>query len=625
MRLPRWLVAALLAPGLGLADVSPAYLHQVQHRALTQGLEREEGWRALGHYRSAYGRFVSDADDPAFFLAQGGKHDPKAELLATLEAFFRSGDGDGHPQCRFPARYHWLKARLAFQGEKLPDRDCPAFRKWRDTLEAHAVSLIFPAAYMNSPSSVFGHTFLRLDRVNQNEDNVLLAYTINYAAQAVDENELFYAYRGLFGGYPGIVTVQPFYDKVKEYRDWENRDIWEYRLNLAPEEVAQLVRHVWEIKPIRFDYFFIDENCSYRLLSLLDVARPGLALRLQFPYRSIPVDTVRAVVTARLVSGTDYRPSAATTLETHIRQLNREQRQLARQLATGKIAPDSPALIRLAPEARAAVLESAYEFARYRALDERLPREMTAKAAYALLRARSRLQVPPPLAPPPRPAIRDDEGHRARRAGLGVGFYDHRGYGEISLRSAYHDLTDPWPGYRQGAQIRFLDGALRYHEDHRLSLERLDVLSIESISPRNDFLKPVSWGVELGAHRKLLRDDRPLVGYLSGQTGMSYEFGGGLAYGLLGATLEVGDPLKTGVQIGLGPRLGWLYRGLGGQGMLSFSAHCFFAGPEYCGGKLGLAHTVNLGRDFALHFTFSRERGQDRYANEIGLSLQRFF
>lgn len=625
MRLCCWLVVALLAPALCLADTASAYLPLLQQRALSLGLEREEGWLALGHYRSAYGRLVSDADDPAFFLAKTGKRDPQAELLATLEAFFRPGDGDGHPQCRFPARYHWLKTRLDFQRARLAERDCPGFRDWRDKLEAHAVSLIFPSAYLNSPSSMFGHTFLRLDRVNQNDDSVLLAYTINYAAKAVDENELFYAYKGLFGGYPGIVTVQPFYEKVKEYRDWENRDIWEYRLNLAPEEVAQLVRHVWEIVPIRFDYFFIDENCSYRLLGLLDVARPGLGLRRRFPYRAIPVDTVRAVVAAGLVEGIDYRPSAATTLETHIRQLSREQRRLARRLAVGKIVPDSPAVTGLAPEARAAVLESAYEFARYRALDERLPREPTAKTAFELLRARSRVEKPSLLAPPQRPAVRDDEGHKPKRAGLGLGFYDHRAYGEIGLRSAYHDLTDPWPGYRQGAQIRFLDGVLRYYEDHRLQLERLDVIDIKSISPRDDFLKPVSWGVAFGTHRKLLRDERPLVGYLSGETGFAYEIGGGLAYGLLGATLEAGSALQAGVQLGFGPRLGWLYRGLGGQGMLSFSANCFFASQEYCGGKLGLAHTVNLGRDLALHFSLSRERGQGRYANELGVSLQHFF
>jgi hypothetical protein len=40
---------------------------------------------------------------------------------------------------------------------------------------------------------------------------------------------------------------------------------------------------------------------------------------------------------------------------------------------------------------------------------------------------------------------------------------------------------------------------------------------------------------------------------------------------------------------------------------------------------LALEHTVNLGREFALRLNLSRERGQGRYASEVGLSLQHFF
>ena len=53
---------------------------------------------------------------------------------------------------------------------------------------------------------------------------------------------------------------------------------------------------MWELKQIQFDYFFFDENCSYRLLELLQVARPGLQLTTQFPLTAIPTDTVKAIL-----------------------------------------------------------------------------------------------------------------------------------------------------------------------------------------------------------------------------------------------------------------------------------------------------------------------------------------
>lgn len=84
------------------------------------------------------------------------------------------------------------------------------------------------------------------------------------------------------GGYPGLFALVPYQEKLSEYRSLENRDLWEYRLNLTQAETERMVEHVWELKQIKFDYFFFDENCSYRLLELLQVARPSLRLTGQF-------------------------------------------------------------------------------------------------------------------------------------------------------------------------------------------------------------------------------------------------------------------------------------------------------------------------------------------------------
>jgi hypothetical protein len=606
----------------GLEDPS-ALLRQ----ARAMRLHDDPAWLALGHYRrTVFGDWASDADDPTFFLAKTGQHDPEGELSATLLAYFAPGDGDHHPRCRFPARYHWLMSRLNFGSSTSLDRDCKAFSEWADTLKAHSVSLIFPASYLNSPSSMFGHTFLRLDRENQHEDARLLAYTINYAADVnVADNELFYAYRGLFGGYPGVITAQPFYEKVQEYSDFENRDIWEYALNLTPAETAQLIRHVWEIRPVRFDYYFIGENCSYRILSLLDVARPTLALREKFPYRSIPSDTVRAIVDAGLVRRVDYRPSAATVLNEHARQLTTRQLRMALQLANGKISSDSESLKRLSASEQAATLETAYESLRYRTLADKLPRDSIARLSYQLLAARSRIDVASPLKSPEPPATRDDEGHKPWRADLGFGFFDHTAFGSFRLRSAYHDLTDPVDGYRLGAQIKFLDASFRYYEDDRFRVEAVDVINIASLTPRTAFIQPLSWSVGLGARRKLLETGRPLVGYLDGGVGLSYSIGDGMIFGLVNATFEASEAIRTGVDIAMGPRIGWLYQGLGGQGLLDFRIDCYFAGDEYCAGGLHLDHTVNLGRDYALNLRLGRERGERTYASEFFLSIRRYF
>jgi hypothetical protein len=88
----------------------------------------------------------------------------------------------------------------------------------------------------------------------------LLDYTVNYAASTQQERGLSFAFKGLFGGYQGSFSVEPYYAQVKRYGDLENRDIWEYRLALSYEEVIRMMMHAWELKSAKLDYYFIDEN-----------------------------------------------------------------------------------------------------------------------------------------------------------------------------------------------------------------------------------------------------------------------------------------------------------------------------------------------------------------------------
>ena len=140
---------------------------------------------------------------------------------------------------------------------------------------------------------MFGHTFLRVDPKDQTEQTRILAYTINYAAEVPPNPGIEYAYKGIFGGYKGFFSTIPYYLKVKEYRDIENRDIWEYRLNFSPKQIDRLLMHAWELGNAYFDYFFFKENCAYHILSLLEVADPSLRLTERFHFWTIPADTIR--------------------------------------------------------------------------------------------------------------------------------------------------------------------------------------------------------------------------------------------------------------------------------------------------------------------------------------------
>jgi len=122
---------------------------------------------------------------------------------------------------------------------------------------------------------MFGHTLLRIDGKSKSN---LISYAVNYSANTTDTNGFIYAWKGLTGRYKGYYSLMPYYLKVKEYNELEHRDMWEYRLKLTEAEVKKMLNHTWELNNIHSPYYFIDENCSYSLLFLIESARPDLHL-----------------------------------------------------------------------------------------------------------------------------------------------------------------------------------------------------------------------------------------------------------------------------------------------------------------------------------------------------------
>ncbi len=533
------LVAALMAPVRASAAPdaqTQRYIQTLQQQARQMQLADTTMWRTLVHYRVHPVTRVdrSLADDSDFFLSPQGVRDPAQELDATLAAFF---DTDtlhalGQPAaCRFIARYQWLHEKLHFDASIMPTPDCPRYRQWRAGIQADKVTLIFPSAYLNSPASMYGHTFVRLDPRPEpgQTSSPLLSYAVNYAANG-DENEgLAYALKGLTGLYAGQFTNAPYYLRIREYNDLENRDIWEYELTLTPQEIDRLLAHTWELGPTRFDYYFFDENCSYHLLSLLDAARPELGLSARFTWWAIPLDTVKAVTqTPGLLQAVRYRPSNSTELRHRADLLGPQAATLALQLSQGQLAPSALAQHEANPARQALILETAERLTSFEATRKNSTEAATQRERMALLAARAALPAGEPLTVPT-PAVDPTAGHDTARTDILIGQRNGHGLVQIQARPAYHDLLDPEQGYQRGAAIQFFSLALSKAANGHVQLERLVPVEIASLSPREPLLSAKSWRVHIGLERAdHARPDgsRPLGINLQGGPGVAYELNG---------------------------------------------------------------------------------------------------
>ncbi|NMY99013.1 DUF4105 domain-containing protein [Pseudomonas proteolytica] len=487
-----------------------------------QQLANDPFWLSLGHYEagkiSGWRSYVSDQK---FFIAKDGAHHPDAELKATVEALYAPASlGEKHTQCVYPARSRWLKDQL--QLSDLPAVDCAEFKQWFKDVAPHSAVMIFPAAYLNSPSSMFGHTLLRIDQADvQSNKTALLSYAINFGAYIEgSDNSILYAWKGLMGGYPGLFALVPYQEKLSEYRSLENRDLWEYRLNLTQVETERMVEHVWELKQIQFDYFFFDENCSYRLLELLQVARPGLRLTEQFPLTAIPTDTVKAVKDAGLVEKIDYRPSRERELLERAKPLDSDEQQWVLKISDDQKQLQDPTFKSLGKDRQALIIDAAYRLGRYRANGLERDSERSQRS-FELLRAIN--QNPAPDLQIDRPGL-PENGHESRTWQAGIGTRGDKAFGEYGLRMAYHDLNDNAEGFPLGAQIEILQMKLRQYEGNNWQLQQLDLATIRSLTPRNELLQPLSWQVTGGLERVPGKhDDETLVSHVNGGAGGTWQ------------------------------------------------------------------------------------------------------
>lgn len=483
----------------------------------------------------------SEIDDEAFFLSPEGSSDAKAELEATIKALMNETVFDDNATaCRFPARKWWLAKELDIQG--LPAVECKAFDTLMKKVDPRSASLVFPSAYINSPASMFGHTFIRID---SSYTSKMLSYAINYAANADSstENGMVFAIKGLVGGYYGNYSLLPYYEKIKEYRDSEERDMWEYDLNLDSEQMQQMMRHIWEIHDTYSWYYFFTENCSYNMLWLIEVADPSIHLRESFNYQVIPPETIHVAIDEGVTTKRHYRPARRSKLLAYENYLKDEDTDevflLARaERSTQTLLNDQSRDI----QTKRYMLEASSEFIEYDFLAGDINATVYRERLHNILLARSSLGrgesiiIPKPADPM--------EGHRALRVKAEAGMREGKGIGFLGVRPANHDITDSDVGFLSGTQIEFFNLLFSYGEDD-FNVEKATLINIVSLAPRSKFFKPISWRLNTGWDRNYLNESTKFTANASG--GLSWANDYGYVYLLADALFYTDKELTAGI------------------------------------------------------------------------------
>lgn len=514
-------------------------------------------WHRLMHYKKSlpFGKLTSEIDGDGFFFSKEGKTSPRAELEASLSAFsqnIRVGKLKLHPQCAFPARFEFLKKNLNL---KIAEVACPELNEIMEATQPDSVTLVFSSAYPNNPASMFGHTFLRINRkLKKGEKRAeLLDYGISFAATVgPDENPLTFIALGLTGGYRGQFSWMPYYVKVNEYNNSESRDVWEYDLNLSPEEARFLLAHVWEIENNSFfDYYFFDENCSYQMLTVIEAAKPEWTLS-NFSVSVIPTETIKKLKTIpNAIREIRYRPSHRKKMVQKTDQLNSDQKKELKRVLNHQINPkeiSDPFVL------DAAVAQLFYE----KNETERELETQKKELQSGLLIQRSKLGKTQTPASIDHENNRPDLGHFASRFSFSPGYFtsfrDSRFFQEFGIKTAYHDLLNKDLGFQNFSQIDFPQVYFRYFPvSHSLQLDSLELLHITSLFPLSFIEKRASWKLQVAYSNPRQQSCLDCKSFLvRGGPGATVEFGNGkhVFYGLLLGHFEAASLYSRGLRLG---------------------------------------------------------------------------
>lgn len=560
------LFCTFIIPSMIYAQQTENFNHStsadIQHYlqiAQSKKLSEQISWQRL-LYTDNKGQ--SEVTYSGYFLAENGRKDAHAELKADIQALFQSAEPNQSIRCKFPARSQWLMQQLNISNDQLPTVTCPELDEWFGKIRPYKATLIYATDFMGNPSSMFGHTLLRLDPKDQKELN-LVSYAINYAATVAGEDNWSYAWKGLTGQYPGEYSLMPYYRKVKEYGDFESRDLWEYELALTEQETSFLVKHIWEMQQVSFPYYFASDNCAYRLLGLIDLVRPSSNLKEQFKVASIPVETIKEVDKQGLIKAAIYRPALETQLLSQAQQHGYHLAREAQRLSLVEPAKMPNAIGAYSKQEQAKILEMAYDHLYLQLIGRKVDAEFAQPRLRQILALRSQSDIEKQRIEPAIPNLDPVKGHHARTFDVALGEVQGEQFVELSHREAYHDLIDPQGGFRIGTQLMFWNGSIEYRED-KLKLSRFDFLSVNSYNPITPFKTPLSWGFNLGWQQasvdqgQFSETEQHGVAELKAQSGYSWanQARTHLCYMQTQTQFQAGKALDKGWRSGIGPTLG---------------------------------------------------------------------
>ncbi len=457
-------------------------------------------WSKLLHYENNH----SIINQQEFFLSPNGKTDLEDELNQTIKYFL----SDNNSTCRYPARYKWLNKELNMN---LKRATCRALEKFLEP-EFKKISIVFTAERYNSPSSVFGHTFLKVD-------SKYIPYAINYAATIPDATDpVSYFIKGAIGGFFSHYELLTYNIKDFEYTKEEFRDLISYEINYTEDEVQNIMLHMYEIKDTDEDYYFTSRNCSSELLKLIDIGRYDSQLSKELNFVTIPIDVVYILQNNNLLDKISISYSKLKLFNEYISKLSSVEKEMLRKLINREISTVNFDKSNLSLESKNNIVLAAISYIQMNLMIKKLDYKYTSSLVNLI-----KLEIKYKIKEKKTEDITLDKNpisNKYHKIKFGSKSLENKKTElNIAYRYIYSNRFDMLSDEEKNGSVEFLDFSLRYVDDE-ISIDKLTILNLESMPISNEYFIEKTTNLVFGSKRMFY--DEKLFSY--GEYALGYRF-----------------------------------------------------------------------------------------------------
>lgn len=282
---------------ISFANASTLDVNSIVAEAQNKNLASHPVWSALIQ-QSETGLRI---DDPDFILSHDAFSSVR-ELELTIRALVARQDY----RCRFPARRLFVKQNMALPEGSLPIDKCGEYQEYLSFVPAEKVTLVYTSENLSQASSMMGHIMLKVSGTN--DEQLPVEHGITFFTELNSVNAAKILWDSLFVGKKGFFKVSPYQNQLQHYTKKEQRNVWEYTLDLTEDQRALMQAYFWEMKNVSIPYFFHTYNCATLTQMIL-----ALAGKTPIPSSKdwvTPIDVVKTAHHSGLLGETRVIPSS---------------------------------------------------------------------------------------------------------------------------------------------------------------------------------------------------------------------------------------------------------------------------------------------------------------------------